>query len=286
MWIFGVAGLPVILLGINAYRGVYRGWMVRPGIYLGYLGPAALVMGIGLLLIGLAETGRLWAQAGPTTMSGIIGAGGFFGGLAVVVMGHFFAQVGMPARLLPGWVRDIEGLPTRPRDPDPDISAMAPDWTSLKRGGPGCPGTVPADPQGGTAGYRPPLEPVSGRTGMALEFSLYGKARTKQKEGGELDRLRSWGLLDEKHHPTLAGSLMLSRVARRGVDTYRVAVEPEGRRVVLATRVDDVTVLEFRQDWDGRRTDLDVARVTWDVVPMTDPMEVEDLAHHWLVSAP
>ena len=272
--IFLAGGLLLLILGINAYRGVYRGWLVRPGPFRGYLGPGLLFAGIGAVLIGSTPLGLLWAQDGPTTASGVIGIVGFFGGLTLVVVGYLFAQLGMPARLRPGWVREIEGLSARTGDPHPAASELAPDWSLVKAG------------REDARDYAPPLGLLTARSMAAVEWSLVGKARTRQKDETELGRLRSWGLLDEKKHPSRAASLLMSRKARKGASTYRLEADPPGTRYVVATPVDEVTVLEFRQDWDGRQPDLDRARGSWDVVPMADPEEIGDLVHRWIVAAP
>lgn len=277
-----VVGLLVLWMGINAYRGVYRGWMVRPYIFQGYLGPGALFLGIGVIVMSLMPLAALFVRDGATTLSGAVAVVSFFGGLLLVVTGYLFAQVGMPARWRPGWVREIEGLPARPGDPAPVASEVAPEWSSVRTRGPG----NPAVAAGGRGGYAPPLGAVSARSMAAVEWSLVGKARTRQKDEVELGRLRSWGLLDEKNHPSRAASLLMSRKARKDASTYRLEAEPPGTRYVVATPVDDVTVLEFRQDWDGRMLDLDRATGSWDVVALTEPDQVADLVHAWIVSAP
>lgn len=280
--VFLVGGLLMLWLGINAYRGVYRGWMVRPYIFQGYLGPGALFLGIGTLMIGSSPLSVLWSQDGPSTLGGVIFVVLFFGGLLLVVTGYLFAQVGMPARWRPGWVREIEGLPARPGDPAPVASEVAPEWSSVRTRGPGNP-AVAAE---GRGGYAPPLGAVSARSMAAVEWSLVGKARTRQKDEVELGRLRSWGLLDEKNHPSLSASLLMSRRARKDASTYRLEAEPPGARYVVATPVEEVTVLEFRQDWDGRSPDLDRATGSWDVVGLTEPEQVSYLVHAWIVSEP
>lgn len=271
--VFLVGGLLLLILGINAYRGVYRGWLVRSSIFQGYLGPGLLYVGIGALMIGSTPVVSVLAGNGPTWMSGATFVVLFFGGILAVITGFFFAQMGMPARLRPGWVREVEGLPAQPGAPEPVASELAPAWSTVRAGS--------AD----GAAYSPPLGLISARTMAAVEWSLVGKARTRQKDETEFGRLRLWGLLDEKDHPTPAASLLMSRRARKDARTYRLEADPPGSRHVVATPVNEVTVLEFRQDWDGRRLDLDRAQGSWDVVPLTDPEQVSGLVHQWIVSA-
>ncbi|VXB52523.1 hypothetical protein [Citricoccus sp. K5] len=272
--VFLVGGLLLLLLGINAYRGVYRGWLVRPSIFQGYLGPGLLYAGIGALMIGSTPLATLWTGTGPTWMSGVAFVVLFFGGILAVITGFAFAQWGMPARLRPGWVREIEGLPTTPGGPEPVASELAPAWSTVTAG------------RADVAVYSPPLGLIPARTMAAVEWSLVGKARTRQRDETELGRLRSWGLLDDQEHPTRAASLLMSRKARKDAATYRLEADPPGTRHVVATPLNGVTVLEFRQDWDGRGLNVDQAQGSWDVVSLTDPEQVSELVHGWIVSAP
>lgn len=275
MWIFLLIGAVFLFLGWGAYAGWNRRWLSRPLIYGGYLGPALVPMGAGLVLMGLSDpvAGALAAE-GPTTASGIAWVVGFLGGLALVVGGHFMGTSGMPARWRPGWVRAVEGLAPRPGGRDPSPRELVPGWSTAASGSPAPPG-----------GYAPPLEPLPQRSVQAVTNAAWGGARSRQRDPEQLELLQRLDLLDDRLRPTASGALMAARLYRDDASTLVVEATPPGRRSVIATVVaGQVAVLEFHQDW-GRGRDAETGLGGFDVVPFTSEDELGELLHPWVTEA-
>ena len=277
MWsmaFFAVFGAVLLIGGWGAYAGWNRRWLSRPGIYQGHLGPSLVLIGGGGVLMGLSPLSLLAAQDGPTTASAVVFGLLFGGGLLVLVAGHFMATSGMPARWLPGWVRELEGLPRRPGDPAPDPVAQAPAWSTLASDGP------PADTP-----YSPPLPLFPEKTVQALFRSVWGGARSAQKDPQQLKELQRLGLLNERFHPTSSAALILAGRLREDVEVWELRPESPSRRWAEVSVVDDhVAVLELRET---RRDNLGIPfdHGTWDVLPFRSEEQIETLLEPWLTAS-
>lgn len=279
MWFFILLGAVFLVLGWGAYAGWNRRWLSRPHIYAGHLGPAMVPLGAGLVLMGLSTpVADLFASGGPTTASGIAWTVGFFGGLALVVTGHFMGTSGMPARWRPRWVRVLEGLAPRPGDLAPAPGDLAPTWSTVATG---------TDPAPGPSGYVPPLEPIPQRSVQAVINAAWGGARARQRDPEQLELLRRLELLERtggRLHPTPAGALMAARLYRESAATLVIEATPPGRRSVVVTIVDqEVAVLEFRQDW-GQPAEADAGLGGFDVVPYRSEEQLGELLRPWVTA--
>ncbi|GAA1126856.1 hypothetical protein [Citricoccus alkalitolerans] len=169
MWFFLLIGAAFLICGWGTHASWNRRWISRPLIYAGHLGPAMVPMGAGFVLMGLSTpVADLFATGVPTTASGIAWSVGFFGGLALVVTGHFMGTSGMPARWRPRWVRSLEGLAPRSGDTAPAPGDSAASRSTVATG---------TDPSSGPTGYAPPLEPIPQRSVQAVINAAWGGAR-------------------------------------------------------------------------------------------------------------
>lgn len=223
--------------------------------------------------MGLSPLSLLAAQDGPTTASAVVFGLLFGGGLLVLVVGHFMATSGMPARWRPGWVRELEGLPRRPGGPSPDPIAQAPAWSTLARGGPHT-----------DESYSPPLPLLPEQTVQAVFRSVWGGARSAQKDPQQLAELQRIGLLDERLHPTPIAALILAGRLREDVEVWELRPETQSRRWAEVTVVDgQVAVLELRET---HRDNLGIPfdHGTWDVLPYRSDEQIEALVEPWLTA--
>lgn len=277
MWVFALAGAVLMVFGWGAYAGWNRRWLSRPGIYAGYLGPALVGIGGGLVLMGLSEpVARIFATEGPTTTSGWVFAVLFFGGLVIAFGSHFLATSGMPARWRPGWVREIEGLSPRAGDPDPDPLTLAPDWATIHHQVPAAVGT----------GYTPPLDLVPQRSVAAVINAPWGGAARYQQDPEEQRLLQMQGLLTERLTPTPQGALMSARLHRDDARALVIEANPPTERSVVATVVQErIAVLELRERW-GTRRDQDAGRGGFDVVAFSGDDALAEHLITWVSAAP
>ncbi|WP_159553534.1 hypothetical protein [Citricoccus sp. K5] len=276
MWFFFLIGAAFLVLGRGAYAGWNRRWLSRPLIYAGYLGPAMVPIGAGLILMGLSTpVADLFAAGGPSTASGIAWSVGFFGGLTLVVVGHFMGTSGMPARWRPRWVRALEGLAPRPGGPVPVPGDVAPSWSTV---------AISTELAPVPTGYAPPLGPIPQRSVQAVVNAAWGGARSLQKDPAQLELLQRLNLLDGRLHPTPAGSLMAARLYWESAATLVIEASPPGRRSVVVTIVDhDIAVLEFRQDW-GRSAEPGAGLGGFDVLPYRSEEQIGDLLRPWVTA--
>ena len=276
MWslgFFAVFGAVLLIGGWGAYAGWNRRWLTRPGTYQGHLGPSLVLIGGGGVLMGLSPLSLLAAQDGPTTASAVVFGLLFGGGLLVLAVGHFMATSGMPARWRPGWVRELEGLPRRPGGPSPDPIAQAPAWSTLARGGPHT-----------DESCSPPLPLLPEQTVQAVFRSVWGGARSAQKDPQQLAELQRTGLLDERLHPTSSAALILAGRLREDVEVWELRPETQSRRWAEVTVVDgQVAVLEL---CETHRDNLGIPfdHGTWDVLPYRSDEQIEALVEPWLTA--